>query len=150
MKKSILTLALFFSIGIPALFASDDHGISRKMAASFNKDFSGAKQVQWTKEKNGCDARFILDGQVMTAYYNGQAELIAVVHHILTDRLPIFLLTSLKSDYHDYWVSGLFESASDHESSYHITLENADQIIEMRSVNATEWVTERRIEKYDL
>jgi hypothetical protein len=150
MKKSILTFSLSLAIGLSSVFANDDHGISRAVTTSFNKDFSDAKQVKWAKEKNYYDASFILDGQSMVAYYNQDAELLAVVHHVLSDHLPIFLLTSLKSNFNDFWVSDLFESATDKESSYHVRLENADQIIEMRSVNSTDWITEKRVRKNSL
>ena len=147
MKKTLLSFVLPLSIGISTLFANDDHGITREIAASFNKDFSNAKQVKWEKENNCYDASFVLNGQTMTAYYNKDAELLAVVHHILTDHLPIYLLTSLKSNYNDFWVSELYEFAKDRKSAYHIKLENADQVIELRSVNSTEWVVEKRIKK---
>ena len=147
MKKTILGLALLLAIGSTKLFAYDGHEINKQIVASFNRDFSDAKQIKWIKEKNYYDASFVLGGQIMTAYYNEDAELVAVVHHILTDHLPIYLLSSLKSNYNDFWVSELFESANDKESSYHIRLENADQVIELRSVNSTEWVTVKRIRK---
>jgi hypothetical protein len=147
MKKTILGLVLFLAIGSTKLFAYDGHEINKQIVASFNRDFSDAKQIKWIKEKNYYDASFVLDGQIMTAYYNEDAELVAVVHHILTDHLPIYLLSSLKSNYNDFWVSELFESANDKESSYHIRLENADKVIELRSVNSTEWVTVKRIRK---
>jgi hypothetical protein len=150
MKKTILTFSLLTAFGISALFANDVPGVTREIANSFHKDFSNAEHIRWVKEKNFYDASFVLDGQIMTAYYNEDAELVAVTHHILTDHLPIYLLTSLKSNFNDFWVSDLFESANDRESSYHIKLENADQIIEMRSVNSTDWVTEKRIRKNTL
>jgi hypothetical protein len=147
MKKSILSFILLLAIGSTRLFAFDGHEISKQIMASFNREFSDAKQVKWTKEKSYSDASFVLDGQIMKAYYNEDAELMAVVHHVLTDHLPIYLLASLKSNYNDFWVSELFESANDKESAYHIRLENADQVIELRSVNSTDWVTEKRIRK---
>jgi hypothetical protein len=150
MKKTIFTFLFLFSLGMVSVFANDGHGINRQVLASFNQDFANAKQVSWEKEKHYYDASFVLNSQYMKAYYNDERILLAVVHHILTDHLPIYLLNSLKNNYTDFWVSKLYESANEWGSNYHITLENADQILEMKSVDAREWVTVKKVKKLDL
>src|ERR1700686_4741040 len=102
MKKTILTIALSFALGLTTIFANDDKGISRDITTSFNKEFTHAKQLMWKKEKNYTIATFTLSGQVISAYYNADAELVAIVHNILSDHLPIYLLTDRKKNYSGY------------------------------------------------
>jgi hypothetical protein len=147
MKKALAMMTLVLVLGWGSTFANNGQGISKQTVAHFSKDFAQAKKVNWIKENGYSIANFVLDGQILAAYYGDNAELIAVVHNILADRLPIFLLTSLKSSYQDYWVSNLFESANENESSYHLTLENANQVLVLRSVNSTDWIVVKKEKK---
>jgi hypothetical protein len=147
MKKTIIATALVLLAGIQVSLANDDGQINKRTVASFNSDFKSAQVINWKKERQFAVATFNLNGQVMIAYYNPEASLVAVVHHIPVDHLPIFLLTQLKKNYRDYWVSGLFEAAVDGDSHYHLTLENGDQILTLKSVNATDWTVEKSARK---
>ena len=63
----------------------------------------------------------------------------AVVRNIVSDQLPISLLTSLKRDYTGFWISELFEVAADEQTNYYVTLENADKKIVLRSRGIDSW-----------
>ncbi|HLZ89425.1 MAG TPA: hypothetical protein VKQ52_19355, partial [Puia sp.] len=63
-----------------------------------------------------------------------------------SDQLPINLLTSLKKEYGDYWISDLFEIASDDQTNYYVTLETADKKIVLKS-QGTEFWNEYKKEK---
>jgi Arsenical resistance operon protein ArsD len=143
MKKQIITTALFILTAFTRGFANDDHGINKATAASFSKDFQMAKMVNWQKQNDYEIATFNLNGQIMMAYYNHENSLVAVLHHVSADHLPIFLLRDLKNKYSDYWVSELFEAATNGESHYYMTLENADQTLKLKSVNSTDWVVSK-------
>jgi len=147
MKKRIVTTALFLAMGFTAAFANNK-GIHDEVAASFAKDFSNAKEVKWEKQNRYEIATFSLNGMVMKAYYDdAHASLIALVHHILTDRLPIYLMTNLQNNYRGYWVTELYELTNGKESHYQITIENADHKLVMNSVSGTDWVVENKIKK---
>ena len=48
----------------------------------------------------------------MFAYYSNETnELMAVVRNILSYQFPINLIYSLRKEYGDHWISGLFEVA---------------------------------------
>jgi len=70
----------------------------------------------------------------------------AVVNNILSDKLPAKLLTSIKKDYKNYWITGLYKEVSNGKISYHITVENADQIIKL-SAARTNWSVDRTVSK---
>ena len=139
MKKTIIATAIALAAVIPSVFAGGTEPVSRKTIASFNKDFKAAHVLGWQQQGLFSVATFNLAGQVMMAYYKPDAMLAAVVHHITTNHLPILLLTDLKKNYSDYWITGLFEAAVDGQSQYHLTIENADQTITLKSSNSSDW-----------
>jgi hypothetical protein len=62
-----------------------------------------------------------------------------VVHNILSNKLPSKLLLSIKKDYKDYWITGLYTQDANGKTSYHMIVENADQTIELTATRATNW-----------
>ena len=150
MKKIILSTAFFLLLGLTALFANDKNPVSPEIRSSFKKDFSSANHISWHKQKEYEVASFVLNGETMNAYYNEKAEMIVVVHNMLSDHLPIYLMSSLKNNFADFWITELFETAAPGESNYHIKLENADQVVVMRSVDSAEWVLEKKTKKYQV
>jgi hypothetical protein len=60
------------------------------------------------------------------------------VHNIVSDKLPAKLLSSIKKDYKSYWITGLYKEDTNGKTSYHITIENADQIVTM-TASASTW-----------
>ncbi len=149
MKKTIFAVALVLSLGLSA-FADGDKNINFQTKQSFSQEFAQASNVSWQTQKDLSVANFTYDGQIMHAYYNDQAELVALVHNVLSDHLPIFLFTTLKGNYSDYWISALSEVATEGQSNFYATLENADQIITLKSVNSTDWVIKCRVKKNTL
>ena len=129
MKKTIFATAMMLTVGMTSAFANKKDLISTEVTSSFYKDFSTAKEVQWQREAAYTKATFSMDDQIMFAYYNDNGELIGVVRNILSDKLPINLMSGLKKNYSNFWISDLFEMASDGQSNYYVTLETADETL---------------------
>jgi len=144
MKKSILIAALLVTTAM-ASFASDGTKPGRRVTSSFNKEFSGAREVSWQKDQNYVIATFNMKGQVMTAYYTPGGALEAVTHNLLSDQLPACLLTNLKKSFNNYWVSALSQEVRDGETHYYVTLENADEQVVMKSVSEKNWAVETMV-----
>lgn len=126
MKKIILAIALVVSFSYASL-ANNKYEVSAQTLAAFNKDFTGATAVSWEQETNYSKASFSLNGNILFAYYSNTGELIATARNITSSQLPIVLLNAIKSQYGSFWISDLFEMASNNSTSYYITLENADE-----------------------
>ena len=139
MKKSILTWALIVMVGISTSFAHGIEGVSEKVINSFKKEFVEAQNVQWESNKDFAKATFSIHGQVMFAYYNGEGNLVAVTRNLVASQLPITLLSEIKKNYGEYWISDLFEMSSNDETTYYITLENGDQKLVMKSDDSRSW-----------
>ncbi len=147
MKKSFLTWALILMVGVSTSFAHGFEGVSEKVMNSFKKEFANAENVQWESGKEFAKATFGYHGQVMFAYYNNDGTLLAVTRNIMAGQLPLSLLSEVKKNYSEYWISDLFEMSSNNETSYYITLENGDQKIVLRSVDSTSWDVYRKDKK---
>lgn len=140
MKKFLLSIATVLMMGAGAFAAKNDDGIANQQAVrSFKKDFINAKNTVWEQKDNLTKATFSLNGQILFAYYNSNGELQAVVRNILSDQLPINLLSSLKNEYNDCWISDLFEMASNDQTTYYVTLETGEKKVVLRSQGTDSW-----------
>jgi hypothetical protein len=146
MKKSILLWAMMLTIGLSNVFANNEETINQKALSSFKKDFSSAQNVKWETRKEFVKATFTLGEQVMFAYYSHTGELMVVTRNIVSSQLPINLLSNLKREFNNYWISDLFETSSDVGASYYVTLQSADQILVLKS-SGNNWETYKREKK---
>ncbi|MFI5154253.1 MAG: hypothetical protein ACHQET_13015 [Chitinophagales bacterium] len=148
MKKAILAMAVILVVGLTSAFASSSEEINQRAVASFNSEFVNAKNVSWQNEKRFVKVTFTLMNQVMFGYYSNETgQLLAVVRNILSDQLPINLLTNLKNNYGDHWVSSLFEVAKEDHTSYYTTIESADETLVLQSNGSNEWSVFKRTKK---
>jgi hypothetical protein len=88
-----------------------------------------------------------MNSQVMFAFYDETGSLLATARNIPSEQLPISLFSKVKKDYSDYWISELFEMDRDGQTSYYITLENADETLILKSTGFDEWSTYKRSRK---
>jgi hypothetical protein len=140
MNKFLLSIATVLMMGVSAFAAKNDDGIANQQAVrSFKKDFANASNIVWEQKESFTRATFSLNGQILFAYYSDNGDLQAVVRNIKSDQLPINLLSSMKKDYADYWITDLFEVASDGQTSYYVTLETSEKKIVLRSQGAESW-----------
>lgn len=139
MKNKILLWTLMLMMSFSTSFAGTITGVDERIVNSFKKDFATAEDVQWEKGNSFTKATFKLSGQVMFAYYAEEGSLLAVSRNITTTQLPLGLLTELKKNYRDYWISDLFEIAMNNETAYYITLQNGDHTLVMKSNAGISW-----------
>lgn len=67
--------------------------------------------------------------------------------NILSTQLPVTLLADIKKDYKDYWITALSEEGKGRHPDYFITLENADQIVQLHSSGSEKWVMMNTVQK---
>ena len=139
MKKIFLSLATVIMMGVSAFATGNEGTVSQEARNSFKRDFSMATNVSWEQKNGYTRATFSLNGQVLCAYYSNTGDLTAVVRNIVSDQLPISLLTDLKKDYDGFWITDLFEISSNEETTYYVTLENSDKKIVLKSSGTNYW-----------
>ena len=146
MKQVILSIATMLMMGISS-FAGVNDEVNQQAAKSFKKDFTNARNISWEQKQDYVKVTFSINDQVLFAYYNNNGELQAVVRNIVSEQLPINLLTDLKKDYNDYWISDLFEIASEDQTTYYVTLENANKKIVLKSDGTSNWSVFSKVKK---
>lgn len=140
MKKKITqVLVLAMVICTTTAFAGkNEDKLNKSVQAEFSQKFSGASEVKWSATENYIKASFQLDGQFMAAYFTSKGELLGIARNLASNQLPISLYSGLAKNLSTSWISELFEYATNGETSYYVTLENADQKIMKKSVDS-EW-----------
>ncbi len=146
MKKIMTTLVLAALLIVNSAFANNKETINEKVQSAFKQEFSRATEINWSRSDNFYKVEFTLNNNVMTAYYNENAELMGVIKNLLSTELPINLQLSLKKDYGSYWISDLFEFARNEESGYFITIENSDTKLVLQS-EGSDWKIFKKIRK---
>jgi hypothetical protein len=139
MKKRILLLSIVLVSFTAFSFAADAPAISKNVISSFNQQFSTAKDIHWDSQAKYVKAQFTMNDMVLFAYFNYNGELLAVTRFISPNQLPLGLISSLKNTNSSYWISDLFEIQTENGTSYYATLENADQIIVLKSEGTSGW-----------
>jgi hypothetical protein len=146
MKKIMTTLVLAALLLVNSAFANNKETINERVQSAFRQEFSKATETNWSRSDNYYRVEFTLNDNVMTAYYNENAELMGVIKNLLSTELPINLQLSLKKEYGSYWISDLFEFARNGESGYFITVENSDTKLVLQS-EGSDWKIFKKIRK---
>ena len=94
---------------------------------SFQNTFRNADEVNWTESKYFFKAEFLFNGQYVSAFFTKGGYLIATAKNLVFSELPLGLQINFKESYNDFWITDLFEMTKDGETTYYITVENADQ-----------------------
>ena len=152
MKRTIgtltLSVALFLTLGLSSLHvnASPARGGVDLINASFHKDFKQAELLATETGKTYSKLTFKMNGTIMFAFYSPNGDLLAIVHNLTSNQLPLDLLLQLRRDYDGYWISDLFELNANNATDYYITLENANTKLTLRSSQGT-WETYSKTNK---
>lgn len=137
MKPLLIALTLFVSLFTQPLFANAAD-VTPNVLKSFQTTFATAKDVAWTVGESHYKAQFELSGQVVSAFYSTDGNLLAVTRNITTHQLPLSLQTGLKKGHESAWITDLFEMSNDEGTSYYVTLETGDSKVVLKS-NGNGW-----------
>jgi len=138
MKKIMMILVMALTVSTAFAFTGED-AVNKQALEAFKSEFTGATDVNWTVGSNYYKVAFTMSGQKLFAFYNSQGDFIAATRYISSLQLPLNLQTELKNSYSNYWVSDLFEVAGNDDTTYYITMENADTKIVLKSNDGKEW-----------
>jgi len=147
MKNKILIGVFVLLTSITSAFANGKEEVNERIIKSFEKEFAGAQNVQWANTKDFVKVTFTLNEQVVYAFYEQNGNLLGVTRNIVSNQLPINLLTDLKKNYSTHWITDLFEMASNNENVYYVTLESGDQKLVLKSSGTAGWEVYRKERK---
>ena len=147
MKKRILFITMMIVLATGTVFANSVEGVNEKVLSSFQKEYSGAKEVKWQKGDQYLKATFFLNERVYFAYYSEDGEKLALVRNLTSFELPMSLQKALKESYPQCWISDLFEINGKEDAAYYVTIENADAKISLKSVGMSGWMVYKKTDK---
>jgi hypothetical protein len=148
MKSRIVGLVVMTLVMFTTTFAKNiADNVNAKALHTFNQKFADAKEVNWIKTDAYYKATFKMNDQVYTAFITEAGEWMGVSRNLPSYQLPINLQTDLKKSYSQYWISELFEFATESETFYYVVVENADQKLTLKSVGSGDWTTFKKVKK---
>lgn len=133
MKKIVLFLSIAFVSLTSFSYKATAPDINQVVLHAFNQKFTNARDIQWENKPNLIKAQFILNDQVLNAWFNRKGNLLAITRFICPTELPADLLNTLKKDYAGSWITDLFEMQTETATTYYVTMENADEKIILQS-----------------
>ena len=128
------------------MHAGEISDVNPSVLKSFEKTFTSASEVYWVSNNEIAIAEFKFNNQHMTAYYSCGGNLLGIKKNILSTQLPVLLGASLKEQFSNYWISDLMEYGSQGETTYFVTLEDANSRITLKS-NHNTWSLFHRADK---
>jgi hypothetical protein len=138
MKKFILSIAIMLTC-ISMSFANRPDIINQRAVSSFQSRFHQASDVSWKQTRNYFQATFMMNRQIMFAYYDGQGNLMALTHNMLTSSLPEYLQNQLKKLYTKYWITECFELSNEEGIRYFVEIKNAKETTVLSSDGTDSW-----------
>ena len=132
MKKTIIVAAVLVSTMSMSAIAGIP--VSSKVLQSFEKEFKTATHIQWvlSKEKNLYRASFIYNAESIEAYFNEDGELVSTARLISEQQLPLMVIKTLMTDYHQYKIEQAEEHSNNGSVYYLITLLNENEKIALK------------------
>lgn len=137
MKKFFISLTVFISVistvvnatpvnnTDPVMPAKGGDKVNTRIQYAFKKEFAGAVAINWEQlRENIYQVRFMHNNERLTAFYDGDAQLVATGRFINEQSLPLSLQTSVARKYASYRLVQAIELTRNNETSYLLTYEN--------------------------
>ena len=145
MKKILVTLVAFLTIGIAVTIANEEPTIDPKILSAFQKEFSFAKNVKWEVRGELSQVNFSLNDHGFVAWYNADAKLLSTARNILYMQLPLSVIRSLEKNYNDASFSEIVEITRDGETFYQLRAERKDKKYLLKASQDGTLIVVRRI-----
>jgi hypothetical protein len=146
MKPLFIFLTMLASFFTMSSFATEPT-VSPLVLKSFQSRFADVKEVDWSVSATYYKAEFAFDGQVISAFFDTDGELMAMTRNITSLQLPIALQTELKKEHAGYWVTDLFEVVNESGTQYYVALENSDSKVVLKATVDSGWNTFQKSKK---
>lgn len=127
MKKIIVTLFAFLTIGIAASMANEQPDVDPKILSAFQKEFSFAQNVKWQIKGKFAQVNFSVNDHGFIAWYNSDAQLVSTARNILYMQLPLSVIMTLEKEFTDASLYGFVEITRDDETLYQIQAERKNK-----------------------
>ena len=135
MKKQII-IAAAFSICLTSLMAQERFTADGSLTAKLEKEFQGAKDIEWNKEQDTHFAQFSYRDESWLAYYH-KGALVATARKIAgVQQLPVVVQRSLESfqesrskKHGEFTMGPIYELTQNGSTRYVIAMESTQNVM---------------------
>lgn len=127
-----LFIAILFALGISTASATDIK-VNPAVLQSFQKSYSQAKNVSWSKVDQMYKVSFTIDNSIVYAFYSQEGVLSAATRYIAQDQLSLVLQTDLKKHLDGFRVNEIFEVNNESGTTYYATLVSGNKMVVLES-----------------
>ena len=117
MKRSIIVFAAILTVITTTAFVGAKPG-GNPAEATFQKEFSGATNVEWTQAKDIISVSFVLSDSRILAYFTTDGELIGTERNVLFNQLPLAVIKEINNRYGNAPISDIIEYTSGMDTFY--------------------------------
>lgn len=147
-KLKTMFAAVAILLATSAFASPGPEKISERVKAEFEKNFTGALNVNWEKKDDFYFASFKLNEKEVSAAYNESGELLGVSRVIETSQLPLNVSLAIANSYKDYAVANnVSEIVFDGQTNYYVNVETSQKVLKLKCNSYGEITVERKTKK---
>ncbi|HVZ55624.1 MAG TPA: hypothetical protein VG870_03110 [Chitinophagaceae bacterium] len=147
MKKQITVLALLLVLGSSAALATDDSHVDKAVLASFQKEFTDAKNVSWSREQDYYKAVFTLGDTRVIAFYTLNGEFAGSARNLMPGQLPLVVTQEIGRRYGTPDLLEVTEISNDAGTSYKILIQTGGKRVKLSAYPSGEIIVEKKFQK---
>jgi hypothetical protein len=134
MKKLKTILAAAIMLFATSAFAiNGSEKVTATVKAAFEKNFTGAKNVNWEKSEEFYFASFQLDSKEVTAAYHENGALVGMSREITTAQLPLNVSLAIGSKFDGYKLAETTtELTYDGQTSYYVIAQSSNRVVKLK------------------
>lgn len=100
MKKILVSLLMMLSVGSTTIFAGEEPGISKQVKKNFEREFAGAKSVNWNNLGDYQVATFTFENNRVEAYFNKETgEFAGAARYVMFNQLPLLVMRTFAKNF---------------------------------------------------
>ena len=147
-KLKTMFAAVAILLATSAFASPGPEKISERVKAEFEKNFTGALNVNWEKKDDFYFASFKLNEKEVSAAYNESGELLGVSRVIEISQLPLNVSLAIANSYKDYAVANnVSEIVFDGQTNYYVNVETSQKVLKLKCNSYGEITVERKTKK---
>lgn len=132
MKKFMLTASVVSAFFILSSFREKGAGKDPGLDEVFQKEFSGAESVSWTRQEDLQKATFVFRGHRTIAFFTDANEFVGCIRDIFYDQLPVTVMKGLDQKYSGYDFQEVREIANADGTYYSLVAVSANKKMKLR------------------
>ena len=146
MKRSIIVFSAILTVITATAFVGSKPG-GNPAEATFQKEFNGATNVQWTEGKDIISVTFVLSDSRIIAYFNSEGELLGTERNVLFNQLPLAVIKEINNRYGDAPVINIIEYTSGLDTFYGMYVDTPTRQLKIKISSEGDVTVEKKTKK---